>query len=88
MPGTCFCSQKGSIRLYGGTAFSANRNNDAKRCYEGNFFAYTDSPASGKLYAEFVDGAWVAPRDSCDIWEAKVLSWEEFERRTSTRPSL
>lgn len=55
--------------------------------YEGNFFAHTASFSAGRPYAEFVDGSWVKPVDPVDPWEAKVISWEEFAKRTSTQVS-
>ena len=52
---------------------------------DGHFFARTASLDAGTPYAEFIDGAWVRPEDPFDPWEDKVISWEEFEKRTSTR---
>lgn len=55
---------------------------------DGYYFAFTslDSPCP-YAYAEFINGVWSAPRDSCDTWNAKVISWDEFTKRTSTRVS-
>ena len=70
----------------GGVSMLSVRKDEGVMEYEGNFFAWTplDKPCP-YAYAEFIDGAWVAPREPCDTWEAKSISWEEFERRTSMR---
>ena len=48
--------------------------------FEGNVFAFPKVGSEPALpYVELVDGEWVEPVDDCDTWEARSLSWDEFE---------